>query len=167
MTIFFRLNTLKLYYDKSNRVILDFNTLSDKNLQMVTLTRNHPTRAPPPFLFHGLRILDGAESFFVFFSRKMAKCRFWLTFVPRSIQHKSQQISTFSNQLRITTTHLRPPRHNPHFSTSQIFFLLKPTEKTVIFFYKFFLFTAFHSPLYTCLQKIVTFLYLFPTLTTF
>ena len=95
------------------------------------------------------------------------KCRFWLTFVPRSIQHKSQQIPTFSNQLKITTTHLRPPRHNPHFSTFQIFFLLKPTEKTVIFFYKFFLFTAFHSPLYTCLQKIVTFLYLFPTLTTF
>ena len=93
-------------------------------------------------------------------TRKMAKCRFWLTFVPRSIQHKSQQIPTFSNQLKITTTHLRPPRHNPHFSTFQIFFLLKPTEKTVIFFYKFFLFTAFHSPLYTCLQKIVTFLYL-------
>ena len=89
--------------------------------------------------------------------QKKAKGGFWLIFVPRSIQHKSQQIPTFSNQLKITTTHLRQPQHNPHFSTSQIFFLLKPTEKTVIFFYQNFLFTAFHSPLYTCLQKIVTF----------
>ena len=34
---------------------------------MVTLKRNLPPRqAPSPFLFHSLRNLDGAESFFVF-----------------------------------------------------------------------------------------------------
>ena len=54
---------------------------------MVTLTRNHPTRAPPPFLFHGLRILDGAESFFVFFfascSKNLEATVQWMTkFVP-------------------------------------------------------------------------------------
>ena len=48
----FRLNTLKLYCDKSNGVILDFSTLSGRNLQMVTLKSNlPPRRAPSPFSF--------------------------------------------------------------------------------------------------------------------
>ena len=76
LDIFFRLNTLNLYCDKSNGVILDFSTLSSRNLQMVTLKRNPPP--PPP---DGLRILDGSESFRFFrvFSKNLGATVQWMT----------------------------------------------------------------------------------------
>ena len=69
--VFFRLNTLKLYCDKSNGVILDFSTLiAVEILKWWTLKGiSHPVGPHLPFFSPFLRNLDGAGSFFVFFFR--------------------------------------------------------------------------------------------------
>ena len=85
---FFRLNTLNLYCDKSNGVILDFSTLSGRNLQMVTLKRNPPPPPSGPFSLsfsrsQNSRRLRKFSVFFCVFSKNLGATVQWMTkFVP-------------------------------------------------------------------------------------